>query len=140
MRTFPFFQSVRLRLTLWNMFVLTLVLLTLGSILRVSVERSLIASVDGDLTYRSVRHKRFWAMIPWMERPAPRPARREEAQRPRAEDPSGKSPPINATIPRPLEAAQTSRWRAPVIERIFDLNGRQTWPPGGDEDIWDRAS
>lgn len=46
-------SSVRARLTLWNVGVLALVLLSLGFVLRYAVQRNLLAAVDRDLLARS---------------------------------------------------------------------------------------
>ena len=63
MRALPYPRTVRARLTLWNVFVLALVLVTLAVALRTIVTRNLMASVEADLKARSVRHTDWWANV-----------------------------------------------------------------------------
>src|SRR5579872_4282251 len=63
MKLFSLLRTVRARLTLLNMTVLALVLIILGVILRLTVERNLMASVDGEIAQRARFHQHFWAHV-----------------------------------------------------------------------------
>ena len=130
MRRFSFLQTVSARLTLLNVVVLALVLLFLGGILRAVVSVNLIASIDRDLENRARRHQDFWAHLP---------------ARPATGTPKDGKASVNREKPPPVPSAsqvspKVSRWRTPVLERVFDLNGRQIWPPDEPEHPWDCAA
>jgi two-component system OmpR family sensor kinase len=133
-------HTAKARLTLWNVSVLAMVLLALGSIVRLSVQRNLTASVDRDLANRVHRLERVWGRR--------REARREEDDR--REAPTGRPlSPASASSSRSAppsegEAASekrrsegdgsSSRWRP----RMLDMQGRPMSPGG--EAPWDRRA
>jgi two-component system OmpR family sensor kinase len=147
MKRFPFLRTVSARLTLLNVLVLALVLLTLGGILRAAVTLNLMKSIDSDLARRTVHHKDFWAMVPGASHakpPVPPPGPRWPG-----EPPGGPRRGAQTAMNRLRETSAAfssegsgtaSQWRTPVIERVFDLNGKQSWPHWGGEDPWDRVA
>lgn len=106
---FPFLKTVRARLTLWNVLVMALVFLTLGTILRLSVARSLLASTDSTLRSHAVRHRDWWGHTTALIRPA---------------------------VVRPA-SYPLSRWRAPVEEQVFELPDRRPRIPIDRTTPWD---
>ena len=135
MRTLPYPRTVRARLTLWNVFVLALVLVVLAVVLRTIVARNLMASVETDLRARSFRHTDWWANVPsashrplephmtGLQERKPQTAAREELR----------GPP-----PEPM--GPKTQWRMPVAERVFDLQGMQSFPQYGGEPPWDHRA
>jgi len=125
-------RTVRARLTLWNVLVLTLVLVTLAGVLRTIAGRNLLAAVDEDLHRRSARHLDFWANISWASHETHNPATRGNG-------------PQSSMVRRfgglsPENVGPAGQWRTPVAERVFDLKGMQSYPTYQGEPPWDRAA
>jgi heavy metal sensor kinase len=152
-------RTVRARLTLWNVAVLALVLLILGGVLRVTVERNLIASVDRDITERARWHQSFWSHAPpedgpgllvWPRfpgpgtgrGPGPGPFRGPGPGQPWGPGPGPRGPgPPGGPGRRPPPGEEPGRrppWQTRVSERVFDLTGEPLFPPGTGAP-WDRA-
>ena len=127
---FSFFQTVRTRLTIWNVLVMAFVLGGMGSVLRVSVAHNLMASVDGDLA-RQVKHTQQWLEAVSRQQPdiqhgkggpnppAPRPGEK------------GKPPPMRL----PEESGNPSQWKTPIIERLFDSKGKRLFGPPSEQPL-----
>ena len=127
-------SSARARLTLWNLLVLAFVLLAVGTVLRVAVARSFMDSVDKDLVGRSQRHINWWRSVPdashnWSNRDL-----KSNHAEPSPPTRSGQRPQTKLTPPAPLPM---SRWGIVTAERVFDLNGRESFPGHGREAPWD---
>jgi len=140
MRGLHFLQTMRARLTLLNVALLALVLLFLSGVLRAADSANQIAAIDSDLTRRASFHKWFWANVPEKNHA---PILKVDEKRPSG---ARKAPPKGA-LPAPRQAATTqqastppSLWRTPVIERTFELTGRQNWPPETPAPPWDRPA
>ncbi len=140
MRAFPFLRTMRARLTLWNVFVLALMLLTLGGILRAVVTHNLMAAIDSDLAHRALRHKEFWANVPQASHEHWPPEKRPSGKLPEGPSVGAQSvrqrPRTTLVAASSIEIGTASRWRAPVIERVFDGNAKQSWPPYEQEAPW----
>lgn len=140
MRVFPFLRTMRARLTLWNVFVLALMLLTLGSILHTVVTHNLMAAIDSDLAHRALHHKKFWANVPQASHehwpPEKHPAGKLPEGPPAGAQPVRQRAPTTLAAPSSIETGTASRWRTPVIERVFDVNAKQSWPPYEQEAPW----
>lgn len=125
MRVFPFLRTIRARLTLWNVLALALTLLALGGVLRLSVERSLIVAIDGDLAVRARRHQDFWARgFPEMREHGRRREPNWDRMRPMPFMPPSGKPASVGDAPRPPDES-ASRWRT----RILDVKGVPLFPP-----------
>ena len=127
MKEFAFLQTVRARLTLWNVLTLALVLLVLGGLLRVSVERNLMDSIDKDLSGRARRSQEFWNYLAqkrsdggWPEPPDTRHDKSEG----RNNDKKMPPPPHP-----PEDMGAPSQWHAPVVEKIYDAQGKRLFGP-----------
>ncbi len=158
MRMLPYPRTVRARLTLWNVLVLGCVLLALGGILRTIVARNLLASVDADLIARAAHHVGFWANMPpqgYRSSPLPQNQDPRESRRgnrgpnrlqdrpwslpmpwQRQTDGHTAAPRSNGPPPEPV--GKRTPWQTPVAERVYDLNGRESWPAHKYTFPWDR--
>ena len=141
----PFIRTVRARLMLWNMLVLALVLVALGTVLRVGVAGSFMASVDHDLAGRSAKHTFFWANVPEASheprKPLPYrpPDKRSDlpSSTPQALPPTSQN---SARLPAGPQPLPPPRWGVLVAEGVFDLKGVQSWPNCGRQMLWDREA
>ena len=145
MRRFSFLQTVSARLTLLNVFLLALVLLFLGVILRAAVSVNLIASIDRNLARRARHHQHFWATAPQASHAHWFPPGQPGRSWPSPGSKAGTQTSTNRVRPAAVasstqEPTTFSRWRTPVIERVFDLKGKQSWPPVNPEAPWDSVS
>ena len=129
-------QTLRARLTLWNTLLLALVFALLGGALRAIAARNLLATVDADLRQRSLRHIFYWANLPWASHTPPKLMDKKPADK--ALEEAKKAAASAAGLP--AETGPDSAWREPARERVFDLNGRQSFPDYGGESPWDRAA
>lgn len=163
----PSLQTVRARLTLLNVCLLALVLLVLSGVLRAVVSLNMIAAIDSDLGQRVVHHKEFWYSVPganhgplrkftetdvaaairgWFHLPAEKHRKALEAKSPsKTQEAFGpkttvSSAPGEQTAAAAQTSAPTSPWQTPVIERVFDLDGRQSWPPEKPTPPWNPAA
>ena len=126
--------TVRLRMTLWNVAVLSLILAALGGVVRFQVQADLFATVDRTLAERANEAGRFYALGP--------PRNTRLIVRPRVLDPMvasaegslvggarpGALPPL---LPRiiPRDRAGREHWDKPWDGRSFgrSLNGRTVY-------------
>src|SRR5450432_1388238 len=120
MNVFPFLRTVRAQMTSWNVLVLTVVLLTFGGVLRVSLEHNLVASVDRDIRSQAKRAQSFWGH--WSEHSA------EWTPQPSSPPPGrlgqrGSGPP--SPFPSQTNFRTPSQWHSKVVEKHFDLQGRR---------------
>ncbi len=135
--------SVRARLTLWNVAALALILLGLGAALRWSVQRNLIASVDGDLRLRIARHQEFWQSPPpefrvygpMNTKPPAGGSWQPSQMRPpgpgRGPGPGKGGGPFAGPGPwRP--GSRRPQWTERASEAVYDLAGRAMLPMGGE--------
>lgn len=127
-------QTVRTRLTLWNVLVLALVLAALGGVLRVSVAHNLMASVDSDLSRQGKHMQQFLEVMSrqWPDirqgKGGPKPAAPRGAQK-------GKPP-----FPYPPEeSGSPSQWRTPIVEKLFDAQGKRLFGPENEKPLDPRA-
>lgn len=123
MRLFPFLQTIRARLTLWNMLVLALVLIVLGAVLRVTVEFNLMASIDENITSRAEGSQRFWGR--WFANETVNRGRFAAAA-PRNNLRTGR---MGGFRPMPAISRMPSQWQARMQEVPFDLKGNRLFSP-----------
>lgn len=104
MKTRPLFSlnSVRMRLTLWNVAVLALVLAGLGLVFRVTIQANVMAAVDRRLSQRARRAQRLFVSPPRVLPPPDKEVNAFGELHPRFFDLSGKPmltslPPWNAS-------------------------------------------
>ena len=116
MKALPFLKTVRARLTFWNVLVLAFVLLILGSVLRVTVEHNLMASIDENISSRAKGSQWFWGMF-FTNGPGARMAGRSSNTPPGRR--RGGPPPMFAAPISP------SRWQARMEEKSLDVNGKR---------------
>jgi signal transduction histidine kinase len=122
-------RTVRARLTLWNVLTLGLVLVILAGVLRTITGSNLLSSVDVDLRQRSIRHVAYWANVPSASHETHAPERIEKDPQLAMRRTFGGMAP---EIVRP-----GGSWRTPVAERVFDLNGVQSFPTYHGQPPWD---
>lgn len=101
-------RSVRSRLLVLNVLVLTLTLGALGAVLRVWATESLIASVDRDLTERARRAVWFANRF------------------------ADKAPRTPTQFSGHSDLGPPSRWTARVIDKIYGLDGKRMYGAAGD--------
>ena len=135
MKRFSSFQTARTRLTLWNVLVMALALAALGGVLRVSVAHNLMASVDSDLSRQGKHTQQFleaaarqWPDIQQGKGGPPKPIAPKGAEK-------GKPP-----FPRlPEDSGSPSQWRTPIVEKLFDAQGKRLFGPEAEKPLDPRA-